>query len=107
MGDLQKYFLQYAIRIASGHTPQSREDELSKILREFDAETEGKPQVVRDDLRRKFLHELRKALIEHGFSFESFGLEKRGGLEWLTKSNTVGNEEVIALMKMVARGPKK
>ncbi|MBK5017285.1 hypothetical protein [Pantoea sp. S62] len=107
MDDLQKYFIQYAIRIASAPTPQSREDELSKILHEFDAEIEGRPKVVQDNLKKKFLRELRKALIEHGFSFEGFGLEERGGLEWLTKSTTVGNEEVIALMKMVARGPGK
>lgn len=97
----------YADRIAALNTPELREKELQKIFDEVNALTYHEAQPNRSKLIRSFYRGLIKALLERGFTFKTFGLEKRGGLEWLTESNSVGNEEALELMRMVARGPGK
>lgn len=98
----------YANRIADKKSPDSREKELESIFEEIDKSATGLDLFSRDKYVKNVYRELKKALFEKGFSITGLGLEKRGGLEWLTtESNSVGNEEAIELMRMVARGPSK
>ncbi|HBM2521599.1 TPA: hypothetical protein QCD44_004253 [Enterobacter hormaechei] len=107
MDNFKEEIKQYADRIAALNTRELREKELQKIFGEIEARTYGVGQPLRDELIQLYLRNLRKALLKHGFSFRTLGLEKRGGLEWLTESNSVGNEEALELMRMVAKGPGK
>lgn len=107
MDNFKEKIKQYAARIAALSTPELREKELHKLFDEIYVLTYGVAEPIRNELIKRIYRDLKKALLERGFSFETFGLEKRGGLEWLTESNSVGNEEALELMRMVARGPGK
>ncbi|WP_219952875.1 hypothetical protein [Dickeya zeae] len=107
MDNFKERTKQYAARIAASSTSELREKELHKIFDEINVLTYGVAEPIRNELIKRICHDLKKALLEHGFSFETFGLERRGSLEWLTGSTSVGNEEAIELMRMVARGPGK
>lgn len=107
MDNFKENIKRYASRIAALSTPELREKELHKIFDEIYILTDGVAEPIRDELIKRIYRDLRKALLEHGFSFKTLGLESRGGLEWLTESNSVGNEEALELMRMVARGPGK
>ncbi|MEN4558951.1 hypothetical protein ABEG45_19495 [Pantoea agglomerans] len=107
MADFKERNKQYADRIAALSTPELREKELQKIFGEIEALTYDLAQPLRNEVIKRIYRDLIKALLERGFSFRTLGLEKRGGLEWLTESNSVGNEEALELMRMVARGPGK
>lgn len=107
MATIKEMAVRWAERLAAFNSPELREKELRRVLDEIDHLTFRIAQPLRGEVRQNFYLELKDALLDRGFSFETMGLEKHGGLEWLTGSNTVGNEEVIELMKMVARGPGK
>ncbi|WP_303745477.1 hypothetical protein [Enterobacter hormaechei] len=104
MADFKERINQYADRITALSTPETREQELHKIFDEINVLTYGVSQPIRDEVIKRIYRDLKEELLQRGFSLETLGLEKHGGLEWLTESYSVGNEEALELMRMVARG---
>lgn len=107
MADFKRLAKLYADRIAAGETPALREQELIKVLVEIDDLTQGAGYPIREELRKRFYNDLAEALYKRGFTVEGPGLEHHGGLEWLIESTSVGNKEILELMRLVAKRPNK
>ncbi|WLZ51987.1 hypothetical protein QPR65_22370 (plasmid) [Enterobacter hormaechei] len=107
MAEFKELIISFAVRITSHSNPESRKQELDKIFDEINVMTYGISQPIRDEVIKRIYRDLKKELLQRGFSQGILGLEKRGGFEWYTESNSVGNEEAIELMRMVARGMGK
>ncbi|HDR2351874.1 TPA: hypothetical protein QCH58_003277 [Enterobacter asburiae] len=99
----------YAKRIAQCKDDSSRLLELSKIWIEIQKLTsDGK--TLTDVQRTRMLEALKKALRKLGYDDSYVTLEhykSAEGLEEFAKSNSVSNEEMLSMMSMVAKGPKR
>lgn len=95
----------YAKRIAKHKTPQERERELENIRSEIRRLTSGGIPLSEKQIARMF-RELKSSLKELGFDESILALEHHKGAEELSKSSSISNDELLALMSMVSRGPK-
>jgi hypothetical protein len=96
---------EYAKRIAKHNTPQERERELENIRSEIRRLTSGGTPLSENQIAH-ILRELKGSLKELGFDESILALEHHKGAEELSKSLSISNDELLALMSMVSRGPK-
>lgn len=99
---------EYAKRLSSIRKADERIADLEKILDEIQRFTvDNKPISARQI--EHMLKTLKESLKELGFDESILALEyyNNTGLEELAKSSsTISNDEILALMSMVSRGPK-
>jgi len=99
---------EYAKRLSNIRKADERIADLEKILEEIQHFTvDNKPISARQI--EHMLKALKESLKELGFDESTFALEyyNNTGLEELAKSSsTISNDEILALMSMVSRGPK-
>ncbi len=99
----------YAARISKCKDGDMRVIELNKIWMEIQTLTvDGNP--LTEHQRVRMLEELKKALTDLGSDDDVIALEHYSGredYEALAKSgSSISNDEILAMMRMVAKGPK-
>ncbi|WP_235317056.1 hypothetical protein, partial [Klebsiella variicola] len=99
----------YAARISKCKDGDMRVIELNKIWMEIQTLTvDGNP--LTEHQRVRMLEELKKALTDLGYDDDVIALEHYSGredYEALAKSgSSISNDEILAMMRMVAKGPK-
>ncbi|AYN25566.1 hypothetical protein D8682_00360 (plasmid) [Buttiauxella sp. 3AFRM03] len=97
----------YARRIVQCKDGTARLLEMEKIWRDIQKLTsDGVP--LTDEQKARMLDELKQALKKLGYDDSVLALEYRKGTEVyeeLAKSASISNEELLSMMKMVAKGP--
>lgn len=107
MATYQETAYEYAKSIVRLNSSIQRERRLAEIIADIDTlEVNGKP--IDNSQKLRLYRELKKALKELGFDESVLGFQINEGLEELAKSSAfIGNEEILELMSMMSRGPKR
>ncbi|MBJ2118270.1 hypothetical protein [Proteus penneri] len=107
MATYKETAVKYAESIARLKNSTQREHRLQEIIADINTLfVDGKP--IDDNQKVRLYRELKKALKELGFVDIVFDLQINEGLEELAKSSGfIGNDELLELMSMVAREPKR